>query len=244
MKKITKDCIEWIQKFFEINGKGCNAVIGISGGKDSTIAAKLCAEALGKERVIGVMMPNGEQSDIDVSKKVIEYLGIKSFIVNIKDSVDGIVEQMKNNDIEITNQTMINLPARIRMSTLYAVSQSFNGRVVNTCNRSENYIGYSTRYGDAAGDFSPLGNLLVSKVKEIGYDLGIPKEFVNKVPSDGLCGKTDEDNLGFSYETLDKYILTGEIDNSIIKDKINRLHHLNKFKLNLMPEFVPSKEEE
>jgi len=238
VEKITNDCIEWIRKFFEINGNGCNAIIGISGGKDSTIAAKLCVEALGNERVIGVLMPNGIQNDIDIAKEVVEYLKIKNFIINIQGSVDSVIDQMNHCDIKISHQTMINLPARIRMSTLYAVSQSFNGRVVNTCNLSENYIGYSTRYGDAAGDFSPLANLTVTEIKQIGMYLGIPDKFVNKAPSDGLCGKTDEDNFGFSYDVLDRYIKTGEIENEIVKNKIDKMHLNNRFKLQLMPEFV------
>ena len=238
VEKITNDCIEWIRKFFEINGNGCNAIIGISGGKDSTIAAKLCVEALGNERVIGVLMPNGIQNDIDIAKEVVAYLKIKNFIINIQGSVDSVINQMNHCDIQISHQTMINLPARIRMSTLYAVSQSFNGRVVNTCNLSENYIGYSTRYGDAAGDFSPLANLTVTEIKQIGMYLGIPDKFVNKTPSDGLCGKTDEDNFGFSYDVLDRYIKTGEIENEIVKNKIDKMHLNNRFKLQLMPEFV------
>ena len=234
--KIKNDCVEWIREFFEKNVKGCNAVIGISGGKDSSIAAALCVEALGKDRVIGVLMPKGEQHDIDMAYMLVNHLGIKHYVVNIKDAVDGLMKSFPS-DLEVTDQTKINIPPRIRMATLYAVSQSLNGRVVNTCNLSEDWVGYSTRYGDAAGDFSPMSNLTVTEVKEIGRLLGLPSELVDKVPIDGLCGKTDEDNLGFTYETLDKYIRDGIEPDAATKERIDRLHRMNQFKLQLMPTF-------
>ncbi len=236
--KVKNECVEWIKKFFEKNGKDCNAVIGISGGKDSSVAAALCVEALGADRVIGVLMPCGDQFDISCSYMLVEHLGIKHYVVNIKDAVEGLKNSMPEN-LELSRQSLINLPPRIRMSTLYAVSQSCNGRVVNTCNLSEDWVGYSTRYGDAAGDFSPLCNLTVAEVKEIGRAAGLPDELVDKTPIDGLCGKTDEDNLGFTYAMLDRYIRTGEIDDEQIKAKIDDMHRKNLFKLQLMPSFKP-----
>lgn len=236
--KVKNQCVEWIRNFFEENGKGCNAVVGISGGKDSSVAAALCVEALGKERVVGVLMPCGEQQDIDMAYLLVKHLGIKHYEVNIKSAMDGLLESMPN-DLEITDMTKINLPPRIRMSTLYAVSQSVNGRVVNTCNLSEDWVGYSTRYGDAAGDFSPMSNLTVTEVKEIGRVLGLPDALVDKTPIDGLCGKTDEENLGFTYAELDTYIRTGEIADLAKKEIIDRKHKANLFKLQLMPSFEP-----
>lgn len=238
--KIKDECVNWIRDFFEKNGKGCNAIIGISGGKDSSTVAALCVEALGADRVIGVLMPNGVQSDIDDAKKLVKHLNIKHFIINIKASVDGIIKEMKESGIEVLNQTIINLPPRIRMSTLYAVSQSHNGRVANTCNLSEDWVGYSTRYGDAAGDFSPLANLTVQEVKEIAKALNLPIELVEKVPSDGLSGLSDEQKIGFTYATLDKYIRTGVCEDPEIKEKIDRMHKNNLFKLQLMPAFKPT----
>ncbi len=235
-ERVKNDCVEWIRGFFEENGKGCNAVVGISGGKDSSVVAALCVEALGKDRVIGVLMPNGEQSDIDMAELLVNTLGIKHYTVNIKDAFDGVV---KNLPFEITDQTRQNLPPRIRMATLYAVSQSHNGRVANTCNLSEDWVGYSTRYGDSVGDFSPCSHLTVDEVKQIGRLLGLPSALVDKAPSDGLCGKTDEDNLGFTYAELDRYIRTGEIDNKEHKELIDRKHKMNLFKLQLMPAFEP-----
>lgn len=236
--KVTEQCVSWIRKFFDENGKGCNAVIGISGGKDSSVAAALCVKALGKDRVIGVLMPQGEQFDISCSYKLVNHLGIKHFEINVGEAVEA-VKKALSAQMELSTQTITNIPPRVRMTTLYAVSQSFNGRVVNTCNLSEDWVGYSTRYGDAAGDFSPLCNLTVEEVKEIGRVLKLPDELVDKVPIDGLCGKTDEDNLGFTYATLDRYIRTGEIDDENTKARIDALHQRNLFKLALMPAFKP-----
>jgi NAD+ synthase len=235
-EKIKNECVQWIRDFFEKSGKGCNAVVGISGGKDSSVVAALCVEALGRDRVIGVLMPNGEQADIDMAKLLVNTLGIKHYVINIKDAVDGLVSAIP---FELSEQSKTNLPPRIRMSTLYAVSQSHNGRVANTCNLSEDWVGYSTRYGDSVGDFSPCSFLTVDEVKQIGRLLGLPSELVDKVPIDGLCGRTDEDNLGFTYAELDRYIRTGEIDNLEHKEKIDRMHRMNLFKLEFMPCFKP-----
>lgn len=237
-EKIKNDCVDWIRDFFNKNGKDCNAVIGISGGKDSSVAAALCVEALGKDRVIGVLMPKGEQADIDMAYLLVNHLGIKHYEINVKDAVEGVLKSMPE-ELNVSVQSKVNLPPRIRMSVLYAVSQSLNGRVVNTCNLSEDWVGYSTRYGDAAGDFSPMANLTVTEVKEIGRVLGLPDVLVDKVPIDGLCGKTDEENLGFTYAELDRYIRTGKIDDLDKKEIIDRKHRANLFKLQLMPTFKP-----
>ncbi|MBR5218850.1 MAG: NAD(+) synthase [Clostridia bacterium] len=237
-KRVKDQCVEWIKKFFEENGPDCNAIVGISGGKDSSVAAALCVEALGRNRVIGVLMPQGEQHDIDMAYLLVNHLGIKHYVINVKDAVDGIINSLPK-DMEITSQTRQNIPPRIRMSTLYAVSQSNNGRVVNTCNLSEDWVGYSTRYGDAAGDFSPMSNLTVTEVKEIGRVLRLPDVLVDKTPIDGLCGKTDEENLGFTYAELDVYIRTGKIEDKEKKEIIDRKHRMNLFKLELMPSFKP-----
>lgn len=237
--EVKDKCVEWIRDFFDKNGKDCNAVVGISGGKDSSVVAALCVEALGKDRVIGVLMPNHIQDDIEYSHMLCEHLGIKNYTVDVGLAIDNLLNNIhyRVTDVEVSSQTKINLPARIRMATLYAISQSMNGRVANTCNLSEDWVGYATRYGDAAGDFSPLTQLTVTEVKEIGRVLGLPTELVDKTPSDGLCGKTDEDNLGFTYEVLDRYIRTGEIDDANIKEKIDAMHEKNLFKLQLMPSF-------
>lgn len=245
-KKVKDELIQWIRDWFTINGPECNAVVGISGGKDSTIVAALCVEALGADRVIGVLMPNGVQRDIDESYEVVNHLGIRSIEVNIANAYHAILEDIFTGvynvqgdfpEFRISSQTRTNLPPRLRMSTLYAISQSVNGRVSNNSNLSERWVGYSTRWGDSVGDFAPLASLTVTEVKAIGYELGLPKQFIEKAPSDGLCGKTDEDNLGFSYDILDHYIRTGVCEDRYINEKIERLYKKNEFKLMPMPSF-------
>ena len=236
-KEMKDRCVEWIRDFFAKNGPDCNAVVGISGGKDSSVVAALCVEALGKDRVIGVLMPCGVQADIEMARKLVNHLGIKNYEVNVEAAVNGLLNALP--DIEISTQTRTNLPPRIRMATLYAVGQSVNGRVANTCNLSEDWVGYSTRYGDAAGDFSPLSHLTVTEVKAIGREMGLPEDLVEKVPIDGLCGKTDEENLGFTYAALDLYIREGICEDAELKEKIDRMHERNLFKLELMPCFEP-----
>lgn len=234
--RIKNECVQWIREFFEANGKDCNAVVGISGGKDSSIAAALCVEALGKDRVIGVLMPQGEQHDIDKAYMLVNHLDIRHYVVNVGPAVKAVIDAIPS-ELELSAQSRMNLPPRIRMSTLYAISQSCNGRVCNTCNLSEDWVGYSTRYGDSVGDFSPMSYLTVTEVKEIGRLLGLPAELVDKIPIDGLCGKSDEENLGFTYAELDRYIRTGEIEDMVKKERIDRMHRMNQFKLQLMPAF-------
>ena len=242
-EKVKNQVVQWTRDWFEENGKGCCAVIGISGGKDSSVTAAICAEALGKDRVVGVLMPNGEQHDIDVSRALTEFLGIRAIEVNIRAAYDGMMRELTGALDEISVQTTTNLPPRLRMAALYAVSQSLNGRVANTSNLSEDWVGYATRYGDTAGDFSPLSKLTVQEVKAVGRALGLPDMFVEKPPIDGLCGRTDEDNLGFTYAALDRYIRAGVCEDKAVKARIDHLHEINEFKLQPLPVF-PLKEED
>ena len=237
-KKTKNEIVQWIRDYFQKNGPGCSAVVGISGGKDSSIVAALCVEALGKDKVFGVLMPQGEQADIEDSRKLVSVLGIDHCVINIESPVSSLLFRLKSK-MKVSEQTKVNLPARIRMATLYAVAQSLptGGRVANTCNMSEDYVGYSTKYGDSAGDFSPLSNLLVQEVLQVGHELCLPDELVNKAPSDGLCGKTDEENLGFTYAQLDEYITTGTSGNQEIDTKIQQLHDKNLHKLQPIPAF-------
>lgn len=237
-RKVKKEIVQWIRDWFDINGKDCNAVIGISGGKDSSVVTALCVEALGKDRVVGVLMPQNTQSDINYSYELCNFLGIRNYTIDIGSTVDSLSNIIYyRTNFELSNQAKTNLPARIRMATLYAVSQSVNGRVANTCNLSEDWVGYSTRYGDSVGDFSPLANLTSDEVIAIGLECGLPENFVYKMPSDGLCGKTDEDNFGFTYEVLNKYIRFGVCEDTVIKAKIDNMHKKNLFKLQPMPSF-------
>ncbi len=240
IQKVKQDLVQWVRDWFDKNGPGCNAVIGISGGKDSSVCAALCVEALGRGRVIGVLMPNGIQDDIDDSYQLVQHLGIRHFTIPIGVPVAGVHEELQHVGIAASEQTVINLPPRIRMCVLYAVSQSMNGRVINTCNLSEDWVGYSTRYGDSAGDVSPLGKLTVQEVKKLGLALGLPENLVEKTPSDGLSGKSDEDKLGFTYATLDRYIREGICPDEATRKRIDDLHQKNLFKLALMPTFNPN----
>ncbi len=243
-QKVKDRIVAWIRDWFEENGPGCSAVLGISGGKDSSVAAALCAEALGRDKVVGVLMPNGYQFDIDVARALAEHLQIRSVTVNIRSAFEGLSRELTAALGELSTQTVNNMPPRLRMTAVYAVSQTVNGRVCNTCNLSEDWVGYSTRYGDSVGDFSPLSNLTVREVRAVGRILGLPSMFVDKVPIDGLCGKTDEDNLGFTYAVLDRYIREGVIEDAAVKARIDELHRRNLFKLRLMPSFPYNPEDD
>ena len=237
--KIKDEVIQWVRDYFEENGKDCCAVIGISGGKDSSVAAAVCAQALGPRKVYGVLMPCGVQYDIGYSQELAAHLGIQHFTINIKNTVDAFLSSVNECGLQVNKQASVNTPARIRMTALYAVSAIVNGRVVNTCNLSEDWIGYSTKYGDAAGDFSPLSRLTVTEVKLLGRELALPSKFIDKVPEDGLSGLTDEENIGFSYDVLDRYIRDGVCEDTAIKNKIETLNRINTHKLKLMPCFSP-----
>lgn len=239
--KTKEDLLHWIQTYFAQNGTPeTKAVIGISGGKDSSVVAALCVQALGRERVLGVLMPQGAQQDIDVSYALCRTLGISYVEVNVETAVDGLYDAIHRTGLTLNQVATFNTPARIRMSVLYAISAIVGGRVANTCNLSEDWVGYATKFGDAAGDFSPLAKLTVTEVRALGRALGLPEQFVDKVPIDGLCGKSDEENLGFSYAVLDRYIREGVCEDARTKDLIDRMHKQNLHKLLPIPTFVPS----
>ena len=239
-----QNIVDWIKKYFVENGPNSKAIIGISGGKDSTIAAALCVKALGADRVIGVLMPHGKQEDIEDARKVCKILGIQSVEINIGETCLCLYEAINigcdyENSVSTNKTVTTNLPARIRMTTLYAVAAMVGGRVCNTCNRSENYVGYSTKYGDHAGDFSPLGNYTVRELLAIGevlhQEMNIPNELIYKAPSDGMCGTTDEENLGFTYEVLDSYLLDGIVPEYETFKLIEQAYERNRHKNCYMP---------
>ena len=236
---MIEDIILWIKDYFkDVKGP---AIVGVSGGTDSSVCAALLTKALGKDRVIGVLMPKGVQHDISYSRELVELLGIKHYEINIENTVDSLtLEIMKILNVNpLANDAYkSNTPARIRMTTLYGICALFNGRVCNTCNLSEDYVGYSTKFGDAAGDFSLLAEFTKTEVRELGRELGLPSKFVEKVPEDGMSGLSDEEKLGFTYETLDKYIRTGEISDLKIKERIEHLHKANLHKLLPMPKYI------
>jgi NAD+ synthase len=222
---------DWIKNYFVSNGPEAKAVIGISGGKDSTIAAALLCNALGPERVIAVLMPQGEQDDFEDALWVCDYLEINSrYTINIGDICEELYYKLHQNDLEANNRVFTNTPARIRMSVLYAVAAIVNGRVVNTCNRSEDFVGFSTKYGDLAGDFSLFKNYCVSEILQIGDCLGLPKDLVHKVPSDGMCGMSDEEKMGFTYQEVDNMLLYNELPEYEKYKKIILAYENNKHK--------------
>lgn len=226
--------IDWMRAQMKACG-GKTAVIGISGGKDSSVTAALSVRAFGRENVVGVLMPDGVQPDIDYSNGLVEYLGIRHYTFNIHGGTSGLLDEMARVGIEASRQTKVNLPSRIRMATLYAIAQSEdNGIVLNTSNLSEDWVGYCTIYGDSAGAFSPLGMYTTEEVIALGAELGLPERFLIKPPSDGLTGKTDEDNLGFTYHVVNEYIRKGEADPAI-KEQIDRKHKVSRFKFQTLP---------
>lgn len=226
--------IEWMRQQMK-NCGGKTAVVGISGGKDSSVIAALCVEAYGRENVVGVLMPNGIQPDIDYSNGLVEFLNIKHYVFNIHGGTSGILDEMAHVGIDASRQTKVNLPSRIRMATLYAIAQSVDcGIVINTSNISEDWVGYCTIYGDSAGAFSPIGMYTTEEVIAIGAELGLPEKFLIKPPSDGLTGLTDEDNLGFTYHAVNEYIRKGIADPEI-KEKIDQKHRTSRFKFETIP---------
>ena len=242
VEKTVEDLVAWTQEYFDRTARGCKAVIGISGGKDSSVTAALMVRALGRERVVGVLMPDGIQPDIEDSKELVDFLQIPHYVVNIHEATKGLSAALESAGSEITQDVRINIPPRVRMTTLYAVAQGQprGGRVINTCNASEDYIGYSTKFGDSAGDVSLLADYTVEEVLQIGDYLGLPEHLVHKKPSDGLSGMSDEDKIGFSYAVLDRYIRTGVCEDTETKAKIDRMHAANLHKLQLMPAYKPA----
>ena len=237
---LAQECVQWIKEWFARNGGSSpKAVLGMSGGKDSTVAAALCAKALGPENVVGVAMPAEGQS-LHEADEICAFLGIRYICAPVGDAIASFESVAGALEEGISPQARQNIPPRVRMTALYAISQSLGGRVVNTCNLSEDYIGYATRWGDSVGDFSPMGGLTVQEVKGIGHALGVPSRWVEKTPDDGLpCSCPDEEKFGFTYAVLDRYIRTGECDDPAVREKIDRMHRSNVFKLSMPEAFRP-----
>lgn len=220
--KETENCIKWIKDWFSNKGDKSKALIGISGGVDSSTTAALCVKALGKDRVIGIKLPCGKQTDIDYSNELIESLGIENYEINIGESYEALTRQMKvisSKSVPDTYST--NTPARIRMAAIYGVSailgNDFPALPANTCNLSETSQGYDTIFGDSAGSFAPIAKFTKTEVRKIAKHLGLSEKLYNKVPIDGMSVnddgsyKSDEDKLGFTYEELDSYLREGKV---------------------------------
>lgn len=241
--KTKEQIVQWIRNYMAENGKeDTPIVIGISGGKDSSVVAALCVEAMGKDRVIGVLLPDGQQKDIDISYALIQHLGIKSYEMNIYDTLIAMKDQFyRMQDLKPINSVYeFNTPARIRMAYLYGVANILGARVANTCNFTESYLGYDTKFGDQCGDFSPLKDILCTDVIRIGEACGLPNIFTHKAPDDGMCGKTDEERFGFTYETADDYLegklVDADTTRKIVKMHENALHKNCVF----LPHYWPS----
>ena len=226
--------LDWMRAQMKACG-GKTAVIGISGGKDSSVTAALSVAAYGRENVVGVLMPDGVQPDIDYSNGLVDVLNIRHYTFNIHGGTSGILDEMARVGIDASRQTKVNLPSRIRMATLYAIAQSEEGGIViNTSNLSEDWVGYCTIYGDSAGAFSPLGMYTTEEVIALGAELGLPERFLIKPPSDGLTGLTDEDTLGFPYRAVNEYVRRGTVDPAI-KEQIDDRHRVSRFKFQTIP---------
>lgn len=239
--EVTNEIIEWIKNWFETNCKDSKAVIGMSGGKDSTIVAALLVKALGKDRVIGVGMPDITQG-YNEADKICDYLGIKFMECPI-----GEFTNIFRKNYELSERAKQNIPPRLRMTILYAIAQSINGVVANTSNLSEDYIGYATLFGDSAGSFSPLGKMTVTEILQIGDYLELPKKWVYKTPDDGLpFSCPDEQKFGFTYKTLDEYIREDKepigFSGTSVRHKINEMYVKNKFKTDIinLPSYIPN----
>ena len=237
-KEVAGKLVLWLREYFDNNDNPLNVVIGISGGKDSTVVAAALVKAIGAERVYGILMPNGVQSDIADSYAVCEHLGITPRVCNICDAYNGITKEITQY-FDMPANACINAQPVLRMAMLKAISQTVNGRFTCNGNLSERYTGWFTYGGDNIADVFPIANLTATEVIQVGKALGLPEWMVEKKPSDGLCGKTDEDKFGFSYKVLDHYIRTGECEDAEIKAKIDAMHNRNAFKLQPMPEFNP-----
>ncbi|NLM35485.1 MAG: NAD(+) synthase [Clostridiales bacterium] len=234
-QKVTEDIINWIREYFHKQPGAKGAVIGISGGKDSTVTAKLLVDALGRDRVLGVLMPNGEQKDIKDSLKLVDFIGIPYKIVNIEKAYNGLIEAIA--DENLSEDAKINMAPRLRMTTLYAIAANMHYRVCGTGNKSEAFVGYTTKWGDSAYDFNPIGNLTTEEVMAVGDYLGLPYELVHKTPSDGLSGKSDEEKLGFTYKQVNDYIEKGTCGDKEVDEKIRLKHEYNLHKQILPPKF-------
>lgn len=241
LQALVASMSRWMQERLKDTGAK-QALVGISGGKDSSVVAALCVQAFGKDRVIGLLMPDGTQSDIAFAQALCSHLDIRHDTFDIQAVTAPFYRLMSQSALladGIQEQTRLNLPPRVRMTLLYAVAQSLDAAVVNTSNLSEDWVGYATIYGDTAGAFSPLAMLTTDEVVQIGRYLGLPEALYAKTPSDGLTGKTDEDVLGFSYETLNRYIREGKIDDSAVRKVIDRKHRISRFKFLTIPMFDP-----
>ena len=203
-------------------------VLGISGGKDSTVCAAVCARALGKENVYGVMLPDGEQKDISDSISVCKALGIRCKTVNIGKMHKALHEALCFDEaaegefpVPFVKESDINVGPRLRMTTLRYIAQALGARLVGTGNLSESTVGYCTKDGDTSCDFALLLALTSVEVVKVGLTMPeLPRYLVEKTPTDGLSGMSDEEKMGISYQDIHAYIRFGTCGNAETDAKI------------------------
>ena len=230
--------IKWIKEYVqETKSKG--VVVGNSGGKDSATVIALCVKALGKENVLAVEMPcYSTQEELEDGLLIARTYDVKNVVIDIKNMYENLKETIENSGIRLNNDSKANTKPRLRMTTLYAIAQTYNYLVVGTGNLCEKFVGYTTKWGDNASDFNPIANFTVEEVLEIGKALGVPEKILNKAPNDGLGGGTDEEKLGVSYKEITEYIKTGTTNEEAIK-KIEELHEKTNHKRNPIPTYKP-----
>ncbi len=207
-------------------------VLGISGGKDSTVTAAICARALGAENVYGVMLPDGEQADIGDSVRVCEALGIQRRTINIgpmhaalRQATDQLGPVAAEGEFSVAphRESDINVGPRLRMTTLRYIGQALNARLAGTGNLSEATVGYCTKDGDTSCDFGMLVKLTSVEVVQVGLTMPeLPRDLVQKTPTDGLSGHSDEERLGISYADIHAYIREGTCGKPEVDEKIRQ----------------------
>lgn len=240
VKREAENAVAWVRKYFGNQPHAKKAVLGISGGKDSACCAAIICKALGPDRLIGVSLPNGDQADIEDARLVAKTFGFKLYEVNINSAYSRLHDNIERSGIQLSHQATINMLPRFRMTTLYAISGVYHGRVCGTGNYSEDAVGYFTKYGDGGVDFNPIQYFVTDEVSAIGEYLGVPHEIAYKVPSDGICGVPDEMNLGIKYADINKYLRghADEVDPEIVK-RIEEKIAYNKHKVSPVPTYKP-----
>lgn len=237
----AEKAINWIKEFVESSGAE-GVVIGNSGGKDSATVIAMATRALGKDKVLTIAMPcNSIKEDLEDAKLVSMTFDVPLLEIDLSDSYNTFERTINNSlkgiDKELVNEAKVNSKPRFRMTTLYSVAQSMNYLVIGTGNLCEQMVGYTTKWGDNASDFNPIGNFTVREVLAIGKYLGVPDRIINKAPSDGLGSKTDEEKMGVTYDQIEEYIETGKTSEEAML-VIERKNRVSKHKRSLVPKYT------